>query len=334
VLDAGRAESLGLESRGAAHAQGSGGAEEGSMVHGVDIGLPGLSLLDQSMATLKLSALAAQAGRNLDGILGRPLFARCVVEVDYHRKCVSVFDAEGYAYRGSGVSVPLTFKDGLPYVKARVTLPDGRSISGKFVIDTGASTSLLLSPSAVEREGIAASLGKTMTVQSRGIGGATPVRLARVAKLELGGFTLDRPVAALHPPGAGHISAEGTVGNIGGGILSRFKVTFDYPRRRMILEPGPDLALPFEADMSGLGLISMPPDFARMTVVRVLDDSPALAAGFQEGDQIETIDGRTASEFGLSALREKLRHDGQSVRFELKRGEEQITIALKTRRMI
>jgi len=334
VLDAGRAESLGLKAVGEAHAHGSGGAEIGSLVRGVNVELPGFTFSDQTMSTLRLSALAAQTGRLLDGILGQPLFARSVVEIDYARKCVSLFDPDGYEYRGPGVSVPITFKQGLPYVKASVTLPDGRSITGKFAIDTGASSSLILSPDAVERERVAASLGKTMTVQSRGVGGVTQMRLARVARLELGGFTLDQPVAALQPPGPGNISADGTIGNIGGGTLSRFKVTFDYPRRRMILEPGPDMGLPFEADMSGLGLTAMPPDFRKLTVTRVLDDSPALAAGIRAGDEIEAVDGKLADELGLSALRERLRLEGQVVKFQLKRGTERMEIGLTTRRMI
>jgi predicted aspartyl protease len=334
VLDAGRVESLGLTATGSQRALGSGGAVQGAMVHGVDVSLPGFQLLDQTMGTLPLGSLAAQAGRRLDGILGYPLFARCVVEIDYARKCVSLFDAAGYSYRGPGVSVPITFKENLPYVKARVVLPDGRSITGKFAIDTGASTSLILSPGPVEREGVVASLGKTMTVQSHGVGGATPVRLARVAKLELGGFTLEQPVTALQPPGVGRVSAEGTIGNIGGGILSRFKVTFDYSRRRMILEPGPDLALPFEADMSGLGLVSVPPEFRRVTVARVLDASPALEAGIEVGDEIETVNGKPVAELGVAALRERLRQEGQDVRFELLRGTERIALAIRTRRLI
>lgn len=334
ILDSGQAEALGLVATGQQHAMGSGGAVMGSTVRGVSVSLPGIDLVDQTMGTLSLTAIAAQAGQPLDGILGYPLLSRLIVQVDYPKKCVSLFDPEGYRYEGPGVSLPLTFKDNLPYIKARVVLPDGRSLSGKFVVDTGASTSLILSPEAVEREGVKSSLGKTMSVQARGVGGVSAVNLARVAKLELGGFSLAQPITAIQPPGPGRISAEGTIGNIGGGIWSRFKVIFDYPRKRMILEPGPDIALPFEADMSGLGLVSAPPDFRQMTVVRVLDGSPALEAGIQAGDEIETIDGKPAGEIGLSALRERLRLNGQDLKLELKRGDDRVTVAMKTRRMI
>jgi C-terminal processing protease CtpA/Prc len=102
----------------------------------------------------------------------------------------------------------------------------------------------------------------------------------------------------------------------------------------MILEPGPDLALPFEADMSGLGLVSVPPEFRRVTVARVLDASPALEAGIEVGDEIETVNGKPVAELGVAALRERLRQEGQDVRFELLRGAERIALAIRTRRLI
>jgi predicted aspartyl protease len=334
VLDAKRAEELGLEAVGQQTSRGAGGTETGSTVHGVAVELPGVELVDQTMGTLALGPISAQGGQPMDGILGYPLLSRVVAEVDYPNRSLSLFDPGRYHYSGRGVSLPITFKDNLPYVKARVVLPDGRSIVGKFVIDTGASTSLILSPGAIEREGIEASLGKTITVQARGVGGARDVRLARVTRLELAGFSLAQPVATLQPPGPGYISAEGTVGNIGAGILSRFKVVLDYPRKRIIFEPGPDIDKPFEADMSGLLLVSTPPDFKQVTVSRVLDGSPALEAGIQVGDVIESVDGTPVADIGLSSLRERLRLDGQDLKFSLRRGDERVTVAMKTRKML
>jgi predicted aspartyl protease len=334
VLDGERAAALGLEAVGTHQSLGAGGLEQGSTVHGVDVVLPGLSLLDQTMGTLPLGAIAAQSGAAIDGILGHSLLARCVVEIDYPRHCVSFFDPAGYTYAGSGVVVPLTFKGNLPYVKAAVVLPDGRRISGKFVIDTGASSNVLLSSESVERESVSTAVAKTVEVQARGVGGLRDLRLARLARLELGGSVLEQPVAGLQPAGVGRISAPGTVGNIGGGVLSRFKVIFDYSRRRMILEPGPEIGQPFEADMSGLGLVSIPPEYRRVTVMHLTDDSPALEAGVKLGDEIVTVNGTPVGEIGLSTLRERFRVEGQNVKLELLRGEKPLTLEFKTRRMV
>ena len=131
-----------------------------------------------------------------------------------------------------------------------------------------------------------------------------------------------------------HIAFQARLNDRDGMRVVPFKVIFDYPHRRMILEPGPDVALPFEADMSGLGLVSVPPDFRRVSVARVLGDSPALEAGVQAGDEIDTVDGKSVGDIGLPALRERLRLDGQELRLEVLRGTDRIKLELRTRRMI
>jgi hypothetical protein len=334
VLDDARAASLGLALSGSQTSRGAGGVQEGSTARGVDLDLAGFALRDQTVGTLSLASLSAQSGHPFDGIVGWSLLADHVVEIDYPARCVRVHDPGAYRYLGPGVAIPITFKDRLPYVKAKLTLPDGRALAGKFVIDTGASTNLILSAQEVEREGILASLGKTIGMQARGVGGAHDVQLARVAKLEIGGIALDRPIAAIQEPGPGYISAPGTVGNIGGGILSRFKVVLDYPRKRIVLEPGPDLGRPFEADMSGIALTSLPPDFHRFKIARVTTGSPAAEAGLQAGDEIASVDGKSAGELELSDLREAWRVEGIDVKLGIVRGDERLEIALTTRRLI
>jgi len=45
-------------------------------------------------------------------------------------------------------------------------------------------------------------------------------------------------------------------GPIGNEILRRFKVTIDYSRQRMMLEPNAHFSDPFENDMSGIAFES------------------------------------------------------------------------------
>ena len=333
VLDERKAAALGLASAGRQQSLGAGGLQEGSTVHGVDVELAGFRLPDQTMDTLSLDALSAAGGRRMDGILGHQVFSRWVVAIDYPRSCLSLLEAADFATGGNGV-VPIEIVEDHPYVTASVALPGGRSITGRFVIDTGSSSSLILSPEAIDGEGFEAAVGKTLHVQGQGVGGSVTMRLARAERFDLGGFSLARPIVVLQPAGAGRVSAPGTIGNIGGAILRRFKVTFDYAGRRMLLEPGPDFAMPFEGDMSGLTLVTPPPDFATLRVARVMEGSPAFEAGVQAGDEIESVDGTPAGATSLPALRERLRHEGKKVRLVLRRGTERITVTVSTRRLI
>jgi hypothetical protein len=51
----------------------------------------------------------------------------------------------------------------------------------------------------------------------------------------LGNFVIQNPITGFVK--VGEIADRGKDGNIGGKFLRRFRVTFDYSRRRMILEP-------------------------------------------------------------------------------------------------
>ena len=334
VLDASKVAPLGLVAHGHSHSRGAGGQVEGSQVEGLTVALPGYELRDVQMNTIDLLALSAQAGRPMDGVLGYEVFSNSVVEIDYAHGCVTTYEPTSYKYSGTGVEIPLHFKENLPYVQAKVTLPNGKVLDGEFVLDTGSAGTLTLAPDVVERENILATAGKTISSKAHGVGGAVDIRIGRVEKLELGPFAFVKPTTMFQAPGAGRTSARGTIGNIGSGILNRFTVIFDYSRKRMILEPNPKLRAPFDYDMSGMAIVSSPPDFRQARVSRVMDDSPAAGAGIRPGDEIEKVNGVPVSQIGIPKLRRMLKDENQDLQLDLLRGAEPVKVTLKTRRMI
>jgi hypothetical protein len=59
-------------------------------------------------------------------------------------------------------------------------------------------------------------------------------------------------VVAIGMQSHGAFADRYTGGNIGGGVLKRFTVTFDYGRKLMILEPNADYAAAEPYDRSGM----------------------------------------------------------------------------------
>ena len=57
----------------------------------------------------------------------------------------------------------------------------------------------------------------------------------------------------------------------------------------------------------------------RLVVHRVVADSPAAAAGIEEGDELTSVDGQAVSGMRLSAIRRRLRATG-SVKLGMLRG--------------
>jgi hypothetical protein len=332
VINSSRARELGLEIREGFRAQGAGGLVESGQVSGVSINLGEVSLDNLTIGTIPLKSLEDSAGRRMDVILGYELFKSFVVEIDYETHQLSLHDRKNFVYAGTGEILPLTFAENHPYVRARITVPGREPIEGEFVIDLGSNFAVTLLPSFIKKHDILKTIPKTILSRGRGVGGEIPMPTGRIDKLEMGRFALENPVTVFPPSGT--FGREGKAGNIGSAVMRRFRLIFDYSRQRMILEPNKDFHDPFEFDMSGLALTTDSPAFTSMKVLRVIDASPAAEAGVKSGDEILAINNRPAAEFKIMNVRELLKQEGRSVQLRIKRNEEILSLAFKTRRLI
>jgi hypothetical protein len=334
VIDAALAKRLGLEVSSRGQGRGAGGTVEAGQVRSVTLRLPGATLEGAPIATMPLEPFRRQTGRSMDAIVGAPLLDRCVLRVDYAARTIELLPAETFEYTGRGAILPLSFIHRHPYVEARVTLPGREPIEGRFVIDLGSSQALILTPTFIRERGVMETLPRTIEGRGRGVGGIVPSRIGRVARIEVGGYGFDQPITGLPVSEKSMVGASDAIGNIGGEILRRFTVTFDYARRRMILEPNAQFGDPFEADMSGIAPRMGPDGSDALEVEWVQSDSPASEAGLKDADLIEAVDGKPALEVGVPALREMFRRAGATHRLTIRRGEERKEVTITTRRLI
>jgi hypothetical protein len=266
------------------------------------------------------------------GIIGYELFSHFVVDVDYAAKYINLDEPQGYRYRGSGESIPLTLRDGEIYVPAKVTVAGHDILEGQSVIDTGSNNTLMLAKSFVEDHKLLDSIGQTLPARGGGVGGEIQITMGRATSLRLRNFVVNNPVTAFIK--VGEIAEPGMAGNIGGRLLRRFRVIFDYSRRRMILEPNVRFPEAEEFYMSGAALMSEGPAFTIIKVVRTRPNSPAAEAGLLPQDIITAVDGRPASTLTLSGLRKMFREDGRAYLLSVMRNEQVFQIRLRLRKLI
>lgn len=201
--------------------------------------LPGVTFTLQAVSVLAFENLERCLGHTADGILGLELFSSSVVEIDYKDRFVNIYDAKSYQYSGAGEQFPLkTLSSGLVFVQASVTPSSRAPITGRFMIDTGFTLSLFLnSPFVRENKLLDNTQGQDFS--NCGIGGEAKAIKDKVGALELGSFKFNNLATIFSQARSGINAASDVEGLIGGEILSRFKVIFDYSRQRMILEPYP-----------------------------------------------------------------------------------------------
>ncbi len=293
VLDASRAKMLGIKVSGGGDVEGTGeNSAAAGMAKDVSFSLKGLDFQAREIAVLPLSNLNHYVGRVVDGILGHNFFIRFVVEIDYATRIINVYDPKSFQYSGTGEAIPLELKDNAPSVHARLSLPGRAPVKGNFRIDTGGSHALILHTPFVKTQKVLETIPKTIAIPVAGVGGETSVRLGRVQSLQLGRVTLEKPVTTFAQSENGVLANPNLTGNIGGGILRRFKVIFDYRNRRMILEPNSRLTETFESDMSGIVLTAEGSKLDTFKVFYVVENSPASEAGLRVGDILTAIDGK------------------------------------------
>lgn len=293
----------------------------------------GVTLSDIEIGDIELDHVSAVEGERLDGLVGGQLFSQYVVRINYMESTVDVFPAS-YEYKGDGTVLPLTI-DGLSFAEASLLTPDGRWVRGTFVVDTGVRMALLLNGPFADKNGL---LGgeKRVPRASVGVGvnGETRGDIFRVHEIDLGGIHLTDVMSVASRDDVVIEQNDPLAGIIGADLLRRFRVTFDYPHKQLILEQTPETYSPFVYDRSGLFLLGEGDDYRTIRVHSVIAGSPAEDAGIRNGDRLVSVDGKNARRLGLEATRRLFRENNTRYRLVLERDGELVTAHLVTKDLL
>lgn len=299
-LNLSKAQELGIQTVGRVEAKGVGGSSDASFLKADSIVVGDLTLLDQNMAAIQLSLLGRFDGRQIDGILGYDLFCRFVVEIDYANQTLTIWEPDSFTYSGPGERIDILIEGNTPQLTGMI---DGEQVAD-FRIDTGSRNSLDLHAPFVREHELLKKYPKYVDAPAGfGVGGATKGVIGRIKSLQIGNFTIPSPVTGFSLADQGAFATTKSAGNIGGGLLKRFKVIFDYAHNQMILEKNESFDLPDRYNMSGLFLIE---GKGKIKVYTVLKNSPADGANIKAGDQILIINNSSVINYSLQQIRDLL----------------------------
>lgn len=130
------------------------------------------------------------------------------------------------------------------------------------------------------------------------------------------------------------VASDGYDGILGGEILRRFKVVFDYSRRRMMLEPNSSFSDPYEVGMSGIGFEYDKNNCKLYRIESIEPDSPASEVGLRPGDIVTAIDARPIEEISSNEFEHIFKQHGKELTLTIKRREELIQKRITLRRSI
>ena len=182
-----------------------------------------------------------------------------------------------------------------------------------FIIDTACLSSGTLESPILARllhEGNATQVSTTLLDS---VANSRAVRTVSVREIALGVFRHH-----------GAVFDEGAKNLLGIGYLSRYVITFDFPRKKLYLKPSAGFAKPARYNLSGAQIWRA----NGATTIRFVEEGgPAELAGLNVGDIIDEIDGRSAGSFSMVKISRILCREGSHM-FRVTRGKKIIDIGL------
>jgi len=323
------AVALGLKVQGAQPSTGSGsGVTLGGVTRVQSIRVGDAIVKDQPISVLTFSNAAE--GVNEQGMIGYEFIARFITRFDYGKHELTFIDKKHFDPRDAGTPVPFRFYHQFPEVLGSY---DG--IPSRFGIDTGARNVLsLTSPFAQRNHIIEREKNGAKALTGWGVGGPSYGYVFRGKDLRLGDVTVKSPLTEFNLDKGGVGATEAFPNNVGGGLLKRFVVTFDYDHQLMYLKPIAGKVDDLDTfDRSGMWLNVAEKGFG---IVNVGEGTPAAKAGIAAGDIVVAVDGKAASSMHLYDLRRRLRNDppGTQVALTVERNGKPRTVTLVLRDLI
>lgn len=297
---------------------------EAYITNGVDLQLPGVDGHGHALLVLGEDYLELRnyLGTDVHGVLGYEIFSRFVVKINYKDKIMTLMVPEKLHLSRKYETIPLTIEDTKPYILANITQANGEKKKLKLLVDSGASHSMLLDPASdstldVPKNAVSCTVG-------RGLGGEIRGKSGRLGELGLGRFTMKDVLVNYPDPNSyvdtlklGQTFRNGT---LGGEILSRFTVIYNFSKEEIYLKKNSDFKKGFYYNLSGLTLRAKGTQLSTFEVTDVRKGSSSDKAGIQVGDQILTVNGIKAAEINLNQLNGYLNiKPGKKMTLDIKR---------------
>jgi predicted aspartyl protease len=225
VIDHKVAARLGLRATGKSSIGGVGaGRVDVDVVKGASIRLGSVRL-----DGVDLHVTDTPESEHVDGIIGYDLLCSTVVIFDSKEPRIVVTAPSAFQYQGSGDVLPLQIRGRWPFVRGTLKVPGVDPVADDFLVDTGSNDDVN-HPIIRQSKG---QLRETNT-GSGGFGKSLPGVIGPNEWFRIGSTTI-RATTSVCCAASEEVSRQ-----LGAGILSRFRITFNYPQHSVIFEKYPD----------------------------------------------------------------------------------------------
>ena len=198
---------------------------------------------------------SSHVGIPVNGIIGSNFFKKHIVEIDYDRKKIIVYNHNHkkitIRLQKKFVKEAITIEDKKPYCISNIKTGN-QTIPSKLLVDTGNSDAVWVFLNKTDK--IKLPKKNIQDYLGRGFSGNVYGKRARISSFEFGNKTFYNPLITF-PDSTSLKSVNfvpNRVGSLGSEILSRFTIVFDYLNNAIYIKPSKRISDPFNFNMSGI----------------------------------------------------------------------------------
>jgi len=301
-------------------------------------------------------------GLPIHGIIGYSLFKDLAIEIDYINEVIKFHDPIYFDYkiRRKSEILKISSENKRVFVMAKAFLDENKEIPVKLLVDTGSSDAVWLFKDEIGEINMPDKYFEDFL--GEGLAGEIYGKRTKINKINIGSFSFNDAKVSFPDIESFLIRkvVENRNGSIGGELLKRFHVIFDFSRGFLILKRNKNFNLPFEYNMSGIniqhrGVRYIAERIAKNKIVNNKDDtsfgdvhilhenatrlslvpeivvsgiragSPSDEAGLKEGDIILAVNGKAVHHYKLQEVLKFLNEkEGKKIQVLIERYSEKL----------